>query len=77
MSFKRLREKSGLTQRQFAAKLHVHGQFLSNIEREVAPLPAKHFMTVSELCKVPVATLVNMACRDYRKHLVEKLSATK
>lgn len=77
ITFKKLRRKSGLTQRQFAAKLKIHGQFLSNIEREVSPLPVKHFMTVAKLCEVPVITLVNMAVRDYRKELIQKLSTTK
>jgi transcriptional regulator with XRE-family HTH domain len=77
MTFKKLRRKSGLTQRQFAAKLKVHGQFLSNIEREVAPLPAKHFLAVAALCEVPVSTLVNMAVRDYKRTLIEKVAARK
>jgi DNA-binding XRE family transcriptional regulator len=73
LSLRSLRKKSGLNQKEFAKKLNVHFQFISNIERDLAPLPPKYFPMVSVLCNTPVSTLINMAVRNYRNQLVDKV----
>lgn len=73
LNFKMLRERSGLNQHQFALRLGIGHQFISNFEREVAPLPPKYFQKVAALCNVEVKDLVQMSIKRYERKLREKI----
>lgn len=52
------RAKAKMTQDQLAKKLEVDTQFISNIERNVAALPPKHFKKTAKILNVPMGTLI-------------------
>lgn len=63
------RKKFGITQATLADRLHVHLQFISNIERGLAPLPARHFKKVSRMLHIPLATLIDLHLERTRERL--------
>lgn len=71
-SFRAMRMSTGMTQKQFGAKLGVDAQFISNLEREVAPIPPRYFKIISELCSVTVDELIDMQVDRYRKRLIRE-----
>lgn len=55
---KSLRETAGLTQSEIAIKLGTHTQFVSNIEREICPLPARHIKILAKIFHIPPEILI-------------------
>jgi transcriptional regulator with XRE-family HTH domain len=62
---KEARLKVGLTQYELGKILDVDTQFISNIEREIAPLPPKHIRTLSKVLKVPVQRFIDYNVERY------------
>lgn len=54
-----LREKQGLTQKEFALILHVSPQAVSNWERAVSPPDLENLMRISRLFSVSVDELLD------------------
>lgn len=73
MTIRELRERVGLSQNELARQLGCHGQQISNVERELAFLPPKHFRKVAEICKVRVSDLIDLCVRRYEKRIKEKV----
>lgn len=48
----------GLTQEQLAKRLRIDSQFVSNMERNKAPIPPKHFRTISKVLDIPIQLLI-------------------
>lgn len=64
-----LRKERGLTQKELAKCLRLHTQFISNIERGVAPLPPKHFRKAAEVLHTTTRFLVECAVYDFRRRV--------
>lgn len=68
------REQVGKTQAELASALgYSTPQFVSNWERNKAPVPGKMFRRISQLLGVPMREMVDHATRDYRRDLNEKV----
>lgn len=66
------RKKAGLTQIELAGKLKVHPQFISNIERELSPIPPERGV---EICKIFGATpelILYVAAKDFRENYIKR-----
>lgn len=74
LELRNMRVRAGLTQDELAKHLRVDGQFISNIERGKAALPAKHIKKVAKVFKVPVSDLVNLVCEHHREIVWRKVS---
>lgn len=64
MTLKHWRLARGLTQEQLANKLKIDSQFVSNIERNKAPIPPKHFRTISKVLDIPIYLLIKSHLRN-------------
>lgn len=68
------REQVGMTQRQLSDALgYSTAQFVSNWERNKAPVPSRSFRRISQLLGVPMREMVDHATRDYRHELNQKV----
>lgn len=64
------RLKMGLSQFEVARKLDLgSAQFISNIERDRAPLPAKYLPILSKLLKISETDIVDAMVEDYRSRV--------
>lgn len=73
LNFKKLRQKSGLNQKEFGKRLGVGTQFISNIERGVVDLPPKYYRAVSTLTGIETKALIRMAVRKFETQLRSKV----
>lgn len=55
----------GLTQSMLSTKLRFHGQFVSNIERGLAPMPHKYYNRISKFLSIPIDNLKKAAIDDF------------
>jgi transcriptional regulator with XRE-family HTH domain len=60
------RKALGLTQRELGKALGIHGQFISNIERGVAPLPRSQYRKLARALRVPLLSIIRADIKDYR-----------
>lgn len=58
------RKLRGLTQKQIGDLLEVDKQFISNFERGLAYIPAKHIKVLSKTLRVPVKRFVESYIED-------------
>jgi len=72
-SFKELRQRSKLTQVQFAKEMGVQWQYVSLLERQEIRIPPKYFPAISKLCKISVRTLIEMDVDRHRRRVQEKV----
>lgn len=63
--FREAREKLGLTQVQLAKELGMGGQQVSNMEREVAPVPAKYWKRLSLVLRIPLSEIESYCVERY------------
>jgi transcriptional regulator with XRE-family HTH domain len=62
---KTARERAGLTQMELGRALgFTSAQFISNVERGLAPFPMKHAMKTSRLLKIPVDAIIKAKAQD-------------
>lgn len=64
------RMNQNLTQQEFAEKLGFENQFISNIERELAGIPAKHWKKVAQM--VGKENLLKALLNDLRDEFKEE-----
>jgi transcriptional regulator with XRE-family HTH domain len=72
MSFGQLirkhREKKGLSQTELGHMLgYTTGQFISNLERDITPVPAKIIGRISDLLDIAKDALVKEALKQHRQ----------
>jgi transcriptional regulator with XRE-family HTH domain len=66
-----------MSQSDLAAKLgYTTGQFISNIERGLADLPADKLSTVCQLLNIPKEEMCDAVVADYRLHIQSALETT-
>lgn len=71
------RRKKGITQKELSVVLGLNtAQFMSNIERDLAPLPAKYFKKVSKTIGVPVSKIVDAQINDFKAKLNKQIKAS-
>lgn len=70
---KQARKYKGLSQAQLSKKLKWHAQFISNIERGKAPLPANKIKAISKILEIHRDVIIDEMMRDYRFHLEKKV----
>lgn len=69
-----IRNKSGLSQKLFSEKIgYKNGQFISNVERALCPVPAKTQLKISEVFNVAKENLLDASTKDYEAILKKKL----
>lgn len=69
---KSARVKAGLTQADLGYKLGFSSpQFISNVERGLAPLPIKHAHKLSRLLNIPVDAIIKAKAADVAATLHE------
>lgn len=73
MDFKKLREKTGLTQTEAAKKLRINVAFWNRVEAGVVDLPPKRFKQVATFLKVPLTALVAKRVEKFKKELVSQI----
>lgn len=61
---KEIRNKRKVSQAQVAELLGVNKQLISNIERGVCPIPAKHVDLISKTYKIPRKIFINSYLED-------------
>lgn len=67
---KKYRDKRGLSQRDLALKLgYSTPQYISNVERGVAPMNLKKISKLAEIVGTKPFTFKNALMKDYKKHL--------
>lgn len=66
----------GLSQKDLGLALNgsVTTQFISNIERGITPLPARHLETIAKALKAPPEELLLLLEKDYAQKVVFKTS---
>jgi transcriptional regulator with XRE-family HTH domain len=68
-TFKSLRKRTRLSQKEFAKKLGINPQYVSSIERGGAAMPAKYLPKISKVCEVPLEKLIRMSVRNYEQEI--------
>lgn len=67
------RKKKGISQKFLSDKLGFSSaQFISNIERGVAPCPPKHFGNISRVIGLPTRELVEADAKDRKAYVVNQ-----
>lgn len=67
---KKYRKRAGLSQSSLGAKLgYDSGQFISNVERGVADIPAKKLKKLSDILATKSFVFKDALVKDYKKHL--------
>lgn len=75
---KAARIKAGLTQAQLSKKMRLDStQFVSNMEREVAPIPANRFKILNRVLGIPIKALVAYNVTRYKARLKRSIDASK
>ncbi len=73
-----LREKAGLTQREFSEKMgYTNAQFISNIERGLAELPPAKFKAAARALGVQVGDLVSLRLKNEKTRLMKRYGGVK
>lgn len=71
------RKQCGLNQTVIARELGLsNGQFVSNWERNLCPMPVRYFRKVSQLLGIPIREMVDHRMRDERRRLLAKIKAS-
>lgn len=69
------RKKMGLSQSELSDKLgFTSPQFISNIERNLATLPAKHFVKVARTLNINLKTLIKDYVQDEKHKLIRAIA---
>ncbi len=75
---KDLRKRSGLTQAQLSKKMgYTSPQFISNIERGLARLPAAKFKAASKIFGVSVKELISMRLKADKARMMKRYGGLK
>lgn len=68
------REQVGMTQWTLGTSLgYISAQFVSNWERNKAPVPPEKYRRISQLLGIPMREMIDHRCRDVRRELNQKV----
>lgn len=71
------RTAASWTQQEVGDLLEVDIQFISNMERNLAPIPAKHFRVLNRELKIPLKLLYAHNVERYRERLKREVERSK
>ena len=75
---KEFRLKVGLSQNELAKKLgYKNGQFISNVERDIAAFPVERYWDLNKVLGVPMQRFVEYKLKDYEKDLRQVIARNK
>ncbi len=71
--FREARERAGMTQAELADRIGVGSQQISNMEREVAPVPVKYWKKLSLTLKLPLSRIEEYSVNRFRRRLKQQM----